>query len=87
LQSVDAACYRGQTLLLTSLHLLMYIRACQFGTKQPFSVQIHRMRIRLDTLKREQDVMIQEMERSVMKREQIAVRFKVRKSIHTAMSR
>jgi hypothetical protein len=45
------------------------------------------MRIRLDTLKREQDVMIQEMERSVMKREQIAVRFKVRKSIHTAMSR
>lgn len=38
--------------------------------------EIHRMRIRLETLKREQELMIQEMERAIMKREQIAVRYK-----------
>ena len=42
-----------------------------------YAMQIHRMRIRLEALKREQDQMIQEMERSIMKREQIAVRYKV----------
>ncbi|KAG5180389.1 hypothetical protein JKP88DRAFT_323701 [Tribonema minus] len=38
--------------------------------------EIHRMRVRLDTLKREQETMIQDMEQAIMKREQIAVRYK-----------
>ena len=49
------------------------------------SLQVHRMRIRLDALKREQDTMIQEMERSIMKREQIAVRYKVSSSMYNDM--
>merc|ERR1712070_692430 len=38
--------------------------------------EIHRMRLRLETLKREQERMIVEMERSIYKRESISVRFK-----------
>ncbi|CAM9746181.1 unnamed protein product, partial [Scytosiphon promiscuus] len=40
--------------------------------------EIHRMRIRLEGLKREQERMIQEMERTIAKREQIAVRYKAK---------
>ncbi|CAM9386456.1 unnamed protein product [Ascophyllum nodosum] len=40
--------------------------------------EIHRMRIRLDGLKREQERMIQEMEGAIIKRDQIATRFKGR---------
>ena len=38
--------------------------------------EIHRMRLRLETLKREQERMIVEMERSIYKRESISLRFK-----------
>jgi hypothetical protein len=73
----DTACSRKRTY---DLYLHVLISICTRVLKSLFPQQIHRMRIRLDTLKREQDVMIQEMERSIMKREQIAVRFKVNKS-------
>lgn len=42
--------------------------------------EIHRMTLRLETLKRDQERMIKEMERAIEKREAIAMRFRGRKS-------
>jgi hypothetical protein len=38
--------------------------------------EVHRMRVRLDTLKREQERLVTEMERAIYKREMIEARFK-----------